>query len=337
VTLPNRRIALAARPTEGVRENLFRLEEVPRQEPGEGEILIRVIYLSLDPAMRGWISEAPNYRDPVPIGALMPGFTVGEVVVSHHPDFRPGDLVLGRQGWQEWALSDGSDVDRKIAPDIAPLSASLHILGMTGLTGYLGLTEVGRPKEGETVVVSTAAGAVGSVVGQVAKILGCRAVGIAGGAEKCRICREEFGFDAAIDYRGVSDLADVVAEAAPDGVDIFFDNTGGPVADAVIPHINVGARIIVCGTIGMEGHETGPRPNRHLLIKRARMEGFLVLDHFDRLEESVRRLGAWHREGRLAYREDVTEGLEHAPAALIHMLAGENLGKTIVKVGSEPA
>ncbi|MDX1709724.1 MAG: NADP-dependent oxidoreductase [Rhodovibrionaceae bacterium] len=333
----NRCIVLDARPTQGVSEALFRLEDVPRGEPADGELLIRVVYLSLDPAMRGWIADAPNYREPVPLGAVMPGFTVGEVVVSHHDGYAPGDIVLGRQGWQEWAISDGSDIDRKIAPGVAPLTASLHILGMTGLTGYLGLTEVGRPREGETVVVSTAAGAVGSVVGQVAKILGCRAVGIAGGEEKRRACLDEFGFDAAIDYRGSGDLSAAVAEAAPEGVDVFFDNTGGPIADAVMDHINIGARIVVCGTIGIEGHETGPRPNRQLLINRARMEGFLVLDHFDRLEESVRRLGIWLREGRLAYREDITDGLEQAPVALVRMLAGENRGKTIVRVGPEPA
>ncbi len=306
-------------------------------EPADGQVLIRVIYLSIDPAMRGWISEGPNYRDPVPLGAVMAGLTVGEVVVSHHPDYQPGDIVQGRQGWQEWALSDGSDIDRKVTPGIAPLSASLHILGMTGLTGYLGLTEVGQPQTGETVLVSTAAGAVGSVVGQVAKILECRTVGIAGGPEKCAAARETFGFDAVIDYKATDDMAAAVGEAAPDGVDVYFDNTGGPMLDAALANLNIGARIVICGTIAEDAEKPGPRPNRQLLVKRARMQGFLVLDHFDRLEESVGRLGKWYRDGRLRYREDITDGLENAPAALVRMLAGGNQGKTIVRVGPEPA
>jgi NADPH-dependent curcumin reductase CurA len=268
----NSRIVLKGRPRGGVvGADLFAGEEAARPEPGPGELLIRVIYLSLDPAMRGWIAEAPNYREPVPLGAVMPGFTVGEVVASRHPDYGAGEFVLGRQGWQAWAVSDGGDIHRKLDPAQGPISAALHVLGHTGLTAYLGLTTVGQPKPGETVVVSTAAGAVGSVVGQVAKLKGCRTVGLTGSPEKVRLCREDFGYDAAIDYKiallptGQS-LSEAIARSCPDGVDVYFDNVGGEIADAVLEHINVGARIVVCGTTGIADVEPGalqPRAAAH--------------------------------------------------------------------------
>jgi NADPH-dependent curcumin reductase CurA len=334
----NRRFVLRARPEPEVTAGLFALEEGPIPEPGAGQLLIRVIYLSLDPAMRGWIAEAPNYRDPVPLGAVMAGFTVGEVAVSRHPGYAVGEIVCGAQGWQEWALSDGSEVLRKVDPALAPISTALHVLGHTGLAAYVGLLEVGRPKPGETVVVSTAAGAVGSMVGQIARIKGCRSVGITGGPAKVAACREDFGYDAAIDYRATGDLGAALAEACPAGIDVYFDNVGGPVSDAVLEHINVGARIVVCGTMGIgSGETTGPRPNRQLLVKRARMEGFLVLDHMHRLEQALADLAAWLRDGRLRYREDVAEGLDKAPEALLRLLAGGNSGKMLVRVGPEPS
>ena len=340
----NRQFVLVGRPEGGrVTPGLFELREAARPEPGEGQVLVRNIYLSLDPAMRGWISEAPNYRDPVPLGALMPGFTVGEVVESRHPDYAAGELVAGRLGWQDWALSDGATIDRKVDPAAAPITTALHVMGHTGLTAYLGLLEVGQPKSGETVVVSTAAGAVGSTVGQIAGIKGCRTVGLTGSDEKVETCLGRFGFAVAINYKTTADLEAAVGAACPDGVDVYYDNVGGEISDAVIAHLNVRARIVVCGTMGIpdagagEPQPPGPRINRQVLIKRARMEGFLVLDHLGRLEEALSDLGQWVRDGRLAYGEDIVDGLENAPEALIRLLAGQNTGKMIVKVDEEPA
>jgi NADPH-dependent curcumin reductase CurA len=339
----NRQFLLVGRPEGGqVAPELFELREAARPEPGDGQILIRNIYLSLDPAMRGWISEAPNYRDPVPLGALMPGFTVGEVAESRHPDYAVGEIVAGRLGWQDWALSDGTTIDRKVDPAAAPITTALHVMGHTGLTAYLGLLEVGQPKDGETVVVSTAAGAVGSTVGQIAKIKGCRAVGLTGSDDKVETCLGQFGFDAAINYKTAGDLEAAVGAACPDGVDVYYDNVGGEISDAVIAHLNVRARIVVCGTMGIpdvgpgEPQPPGPRINRQILIKRARMEGFLVLDHLGRLEEALADLGQWVRAGRLAYTEDIVDGLENAPEALARLLAGRNTGKMITRVGDEP-
>ena len=329
----NKRVLLKTRPQGAVAADLFEIEEAPIPEPGEGQFLIRVHYLSLDPAMRGWIADAPNYRDPVPLGSLMPGFTVGEVTASDHLDYPVGTFVAGRQGWQEWAVSDGSDIDRTLDPEQAAPSTALHILGHTGLTAYLGLLEVGQPKEGETVVVSTAAGAVGSMVGQIAKIKGCEAVGITGSDDKVRDCRELYGYDAVINYKTTDDLLSALKEACPNGIDVYFDNVGGPISDAVLELINVQARIVVCGTMGIPADDPmGPRPNRHILVKRARMEGFLVLDHLHRLEEAVAEISDWLRQGLLAYREDVTNKIENAPGELIRLLEGGNTGKMLIRV-----
>ena len=336
----NHRIVLAARPEGKVTEACFRLEPAPRPEPGPGELLIRVCYLSVDPAMRGWISEAPNYREPVALGATMAGFTVGEVVTSKHPGYGPGDVVLGRQGWCEWALSDGSDIHRKVDPADGEVSTALHLLGLTGLTGYLGLTKIGQPKAGETVVVSTAAGAVGSMVGQVAKLKGCRTVGLTGSDAKVRTCRETFGYDAAINYKTAPDLVAALETACPEGVDVYFDNTGGLISDAVMTRLNVGARIVVCGTMGLpdvgpdDPPPLGPRYTRQLLVKRARMEGFLVLDHLAALDRPPEELVAWVRAGRIVGQEDVVAGLAAAPQALLRLLAGQNSGKMLVRVGA---
>jgi NADPH-dependent curcumin reductase CurA len=331
----NTRIVLKGRPRGGVvTADLFARDEAAQPDPGPGQTLIRVIYLSLDPAMRGWIAEAPNYREPVPLGAVMPGFTVGEVVASKHPDYGAGDYVLGRQGWQTWALSDGGDIHRKLDPADGPISAALHVLGHTGLTAYLGLTTIGQPKPGETVVVSTAAGAVGSVVGQVAKLKGCRTVGLTGSPEKVRLCLEDFGYDGAIDYKIAllptgRGLSETIARNCPDGVDVYFDN--------------VGARIVVCGTTAIADVEpgapqpTGPRLNRQLLIKRAQMAGFLVLDHLDQLDVPPPELAAWVRDGKIKHHEDLVVGLEQAPKALLRLLSGGNTGKMIVQVGGLPA
>ena len=341
-TPANSQIVLKSRPAGRVTADLFTLAESPRPSPGPGEMLIRVLYLSVDPAMRGWIAEAANYSAPVPLGGVMRSFTLGQVAESNHPGYAPGDLVYGRQGWQEWAVSDGADIDRKVDPADGPVTAALHVLGLNGITAWFGLLEVGEPKAGETVVVSTAAGAVGSVVGQIAKIKGCRAVGITGSAEKMRQCLDEFGYDAALDYHAETDLAAALGAACVQGVDVYFDNTGGPIADAVMAHLNVGARIVVCGTMGIpdiganDPPPQGPRPNRALLVARARMQGFLVLDHMHRADEAVAALSQWLREGKLRYAEDIVDGLEHAPAALVRLLAGENRGKMLVRL-ADPA
>lgn len=337
-TPTNRQIILKSRPAGRVTADLFELAETPRPSPGPGELLIRILYLSIDPAMRGWIAESANYSTPVPLGSPMRSFTLGEVAESNHPGYAPGDLVYGRQGWREWAVSDGADIDRKVDRGQGPVTAALHVLGLNGITAYFGLLEAGEPREGETVVVSTAAGAVGSVVGQIAKIKGCRAVGITGSADKVRQCLHEFGFDAALDYHAEADLAAALGAACGQGVDVYFDNTGGAISDAVLAHLNVGARIVICGTMGIpdvgpnDPPPQGPRPNRALLVARARMQGFLVLDHMHRAGEAVAELSAWLREGRLRYAEDTVEGLENAPDALVRLLAGENRGKMLVRI-----
>lgn len=334
----NRHVVLRGRPDPAVRAELFEAVDAPMPTIGDGEMLIRVIWLSLEPAMRGWIADAPNYSEPVPLGAPMTGFTVGEVVESRHRDYPVGTIVQGRQGWRRFAVSDGGDVDRVVDPALAPISTALHALGMNGATAYVGLIDVCGVKEGDTVVVTTAAGAVGSMVGQIAKAKGARAVGVAGGPDKVRACLEEFGFDAAIDYKAVDDIGPALDGAAPDGIDCFFDNVGGSQFDAVLDRINVGARIAICGTIGMPSFPlpTGPRPNRQLLVKRARMEGFLILDHYDRFAAIVEDLAGWYRAGKIRFREDVSDGLESAPGALVRLLAGENTGKALVRVGADP-
>lgn len=335
----NRYVVLRARPDPEVTADLFETVEVPMPDPGPGEMLIRVIWLSIDPAMRGWIASAANYQQPVPIGAPMTSFTVGEIIASNHPDYDVGEIVQGRQGWRSYAISDGSDIDRKVDPAEAPISMALHVLGVNGMTAHVGLLSICDPQPGQTVVVTTAAGAVGSVVGQLAKIRGCRTVGVTGSEEKRQACLEEFGYDVAINYKTSDDLSTAIAEACPDGVNAFFDNVAGDQFDAVIPHIAQGARIAICGTIGMPSFPIpeGPRPHRHLLINRARLEGFLVLDHYDRVDEIIEDLSVWYSEGKLKVREDVSEGIDTAPAALVRLLAGENQGKQLVRVSPYPA
>ncbi|MEX0923316.1 MAG: NADP-dependent oxidoreductase [Rhodovibrionaceae bacterium] len=336
----NRQIVLAARPDPAVSESCFRLEEAARPSPGEGELLTRALYLSIDPAMRGWIAAGPNYSEPVALGAPMRSLALSQVIESRHPDYAAGELVYRWQGWQDYALSDGGDIDLKVDADAlhkagAPLSAACHLLGITGLTGYLGLTLIGAPQPGETVAVSTAAGGVGSVVGQAAKNLACRTLGLTGSDDKVKTCLEEFGYDAAINYKSAEDLDAAVAAAAPQGIDIYFDNTGGAISDAVMPHLNLGARVVVCGTMGIAGKAEGPRYNRHILVKRAKMQGFLIFDHKARFAAATQTLLSWIAEGRLTGREDITEGLENAPQALLRLLAGGNRGKMLVKLAEQ--
>ena len=332
--LTNRRVILASRPKGVPEAEHFAVDEAPVPDLGPGEFLVRTRFWSVDPAMRGWANDAPNYLPPVEIGAAMRAFAVGEVAASRHPDYAEGETVSGMFGWQRFAVSDGSDVDRKVTQSDLPPSLALGVLGLNGVTAYFGLLEICDPQAGETVVVSTAAGAVGFVVGQIAKIRGCRTVGIAGGPEKAALCRVAYGYDAAIDYRG-EDVAEALKAAAPDGVDCYFDNTCGPISDAVMTRLAQGARITVCGTAALTDWDpipTGPRLHRHLLVARARMSGFLVLDYKDRYAEALDQLAEWLRAGRLTYREHVLEGAEAARGAIRMLYDGKNTGKLLVRV-----
>jgi NADPH-dependent curcumin reductase CurA len=331
----NRQVRLKARPSAIPEAAHFEIVSAPVPELQAGQVLVRNRYLSVDPAMRGWVSAVANYAKPVGIGEVMRARAVGEVVASRHPDYRDGERLVGWFGWQEYAVSAGTGIIRRVSETDIPLSAALGVLGMNGLTAYFGLLDIGAPKPGETVVVSTAAGAVGAAVGQIAKIKGCRTVGIAGGPVKTRLCREEFGYDAAIDYKAPDDLDAALAAACPKGVDIYFDNTSGRISDAVLRHINKNARIIICGTASVSSWDpwpTGPRVERHLLVKTARMQGLLVFDYEQRTEEAVPVLAAWVREGKLRYREDILDGLDQAPGAIAGLYRGENLGKRLIKL-----
>ncbi len=334
----NRRLVLKTRP-EGIPgpEN-FDLEQVEIGEPGAGEVLVRNVYLSVDPAQRGWVNAVANYSKPVGIGEVMRSFAVGEVVRSRDAALPEGSFVTGMLGWQDYAVASARAL-RRIDPAAAPISAHLGVLGINGISAYFGLLDVGRPKPGETVVVSTAAGAVGSCVGQIAKIGGCRAVGITGGAEKVGLCREVYGYDAAVDYKASGDLGAELRAACPNGIDVYFDNTGGAISDTVMGLINVRARIVVCGTAATARWEpapTGPRIERSILVNRAHMQGFLLFDYFDRFDEATTPLAAWIRNGRLVYREDITDGIENAPAVLAGLYEGSNTGKALVRVRPDP-
>jgi NADPH-dependent curcumin reductase CurA len=292
-------------------------------------------YLSVDPYMRGRMSTAPSYAPPVELGQVMTGGVVGEVIESAHRGYQPGDIVMGYFGWQEYALSNGAGVS-KVDPGLAPISTALGVLGMTGLTAYFGLLEIGKAEPGETVVVSAAAGAVGAMVGQIAKIRGCRVIGIAGSDEKVDYIVNELGFDSGFNYKTTSDYSARLKELCPRGVDCYFDNVGGQISDAVIWQINVGARIVICGEIALynaERPQTGPRQWRMLLIRQARAEGFLVFQFADRYAEGLAHLAEWLRQGKLKYKEDILEGIENAPRAFLRLLRGENQGKQLVKIG----
>lgn len=330
----NRQVILVARPTGVAQAEHFEIRSNFARPPGEGELLVRNRFLSVEPAMRGWIADAGNYSDPVAIGAVMRSLAAGEVVASNVAAYAPGDKVAGWFGWQDYATVGAEAVVRKVTEDDLPLSLSLGVLGINGVTALLALTRIGQPAPGETVLVSTAAGAVGSAVGQIAKILGCRTVGIAGGEDKIRSCIDDYGYDAAIDYRA-DGLAAAIARHCSDGVDVYFDNVAGRIADTVMPLLAIRARVVVCGTASIGDWSvwpTGPRVERHLLVKRARMEGFVIFDHADRYQSAVDQLAAWVREGRLRYREDVLDGIEQAPDALAGLYRGENAGKRIIRL-----
>jgi len=333
----NRQVRLKSRPQGIPQAEHFEIVDAAVPELAEGQVLVRNVYLSVDPAMRGWIVDKVGYSSPVAIGEVMRSFASGRVVASRHRDYAVGDLVTGMFGWQDYAAVDVSAIERRILERDLPLSTSLGVLGLNGITAYFGLLDVGQPASGETVVVSTAAGAVGSCVGQIAKMTGCRTVGIAGGDIKTRLCVEQFGFDAAIDYKA-GDLDAALTQACPDGVDVYFDNTAGPITDAVLERLRIGARVVICGTASIASWDPiplGPRVERHLLVKRARMQGFVVLDYVNRYEEARTKLAAWVRKGKLRYREDILDGIEHAPGAIAGVYRGENLGKRLIRIATD--
>ncbi len=331
----NHQVKLATRPQGLPGPECWDLAEEPVAQPSEGEVLVQTLFLSLDPAMRGWMNDARSYIPPVGIGEVMRAAGAGRVVASQHPDWTEGDLVTGALGIQEYAVLDGSGLLRA-DPGLAPLPTWLGALGMTGMTAYFGLLDVGRPEAGQTVVVSGAAGAVGSVVGQIAKVNGCRVVGIAGGQEKCRWLTDELGFDAAIDYKA-GNLGGDLREHTPDRIDVFFDNVGGETLDAALGRLARGARVVICGAISQYNATDGMRgPANYLslLVSRARMEGFVVFDYADRYQEAATKIAGWLDEGKLVAREDVVEGGVAAfPDVLLRLFAGENTGKLVLQVG----
>jgi len=329
----NHQFRLAARPVGLPKRDDWTYTDEPAPEPGDGELLVKVLYISLDPAMRGWMNEGKSYIPPVGIGEVMRAGAVGRVVASRHPGFAVGAYVVGGFGVQEYALSDGKGLTT-VDPAVAPLPVYLGALGMPGMTAYFGLLDIGRPRAGQTVVVSGAAGAVGSVVGQIAKIKGCRVVGIAGGAEKCRYLVEELGFDAAIDYK-TEDVKRAFREQCPHGIDVYFDNVGGDILDAALAQLARAARVVICGAISQYNNTTpvkGPANYLSLLVNRASMTGMVVFDYADRYGEAVREMAGWMAEGKLKAREDIVEGLDTFPDALLKLFSGENNGKLVLKV-----
>jgi len=334
--MTNKQFLLAARPVGLPKKSDWEYRESPIPEPVAGELLIKVLYISLDPAMRGWMNAGKSYIDPVAIGDVMRAGAIGEVVASNHPDFKVGDYVSGLLGVQSYAMSTGKGLVR-VDPHIAPLPLYLSTLGMPGMTAYFGLLEVGQPEAGETVVVSGAAGAVGSVVGQIAKIKGCRVVGIAGGEKKCSYIVDQLGFDAAIDYKSQI-MYKALKETCPSGIDIYFDNVGGKILDTVLTQINRGARIPICGAISQYNNTSaikGPENYLALLVNRARMQGFVVFDFASKYAEAAKELATWIANGKLKSKEHIVEGIETFPETLLMLFSGENFGKLIIEVDHE--
>ncbi len=333
--MKNRQVRLAARPVGEPKPSDWNITEEDTDQPGEGQVLVRVRYLSIDPAMRGWMNDAKSYIKPVAIGEVMRAGGAGEVIASRHPKLAVGDLVTGGFGVQQYALSDGKGV-QKVDTALVPLPTYLGVLGMPGMTAYFGLLEIGKPQPGETVVVSGAAGAVGSVVGQIAKLKGCRVVGIAGGADKCRMLVAELGFDAAIDYKA-EDVKAKLKEHCPDGIHIYFDNVGGEILDAALARLARGARIVICGAISQYNATQGvkgPANYLSLLVNRASMTGMVVFDYADRYGVAAREMAGWIAAGKLQAREDVVRAaIDDFPAVLMKLFRGENTGKLVLEIG----
>jgi len=335
----NRQIILKQRPRGLPGPECYELRTSAVPEPAEGELLLRNLYLSLDPAIRGWMDDAPSYFPPIPLNAVMRGTTIARVVKSRSPEFKAGEMVQGLNGWEDYSIAPAVGFTLRIPPDLGrPYTNFLSVLGPTGLTAYFGLLEVGRPERGQTVLVSGAAGAVGSIVGQIAKILGCRAVGIAGGEKKCRWLTSELGFDAAVDYKATKDLTASVRTACPDGVDVFFDNVGGETLEAALDVINQRARIIMCGAISSyNATEPTPAPRNlwQLLVKTARLEGYLLSSYLGQWPEGRMKMLEWVRDGRIKFREHVDRGLENAPKSMLKLFDGSHDGKLIIDIAGD--
>ena len=334
LNLINTKIVLKKRPNPSVTEDLFELKTEKLKELKDSEFLINVKYVSIDPAMRGWISDVGNYSEPVAIDGTMRSLGVGKIISSKDKDFNENEYVVGWLGWQKYAVVSKSAIQIKINPNEVPLSANLGALGLNGITAFAGLVDICKPKTNETIVVTTAAGSVGSAVGQIAKIYGCNIIGFTSSDEKAEICKKEFGYDEVINYKKADNLSSCLKQIAPNGVDCFFDNVGGEQFDAVMENLNINARVVICGTIGMPSYPipNGPRINRTLLVKRAKIEGLLVLDYFDRYQEIYDQLAQWFKDGKLKNKEDISDGLLTAPASLVNILNGLNLGKQLVKI-----
>ncbi len=330
----NRQVILSSRPEGVPQAEHFRIVETAIPEPKPGQVLIRNHFLAVEPAMRGWVNALANYSQPVGIGEVMRSFAAGEIIASEDPQWSVGTRVTGMFGWQDYAVVDVSTIDYRVDQADLPLSASLGVLGINGITAHYGLMRIGEPKSGETVLVSTGAGAVGSCVGQIARIHGCRTVAITGGEVKRQLCIDRFQYDGAVDYKG-EDFAEQLAAACPAGVDIYFDNTSGSISDAVMQHLNVGARVIICGTASIANWNPtplGPRVERQLLVKRARMQGFVILDHRDHYAAARADLAEWVRRGLIQYEEELLDGIGHAPDAIAGLYRGENLGRRLIRV-----
>lgn len=330
----NRQVILSSRPEGVPQAEHFRIVETAIPEPKPGQVVIRNHFLAVEPAMRGWVNALANYSQPVGIGEVMRSFAAGEIIASEDPQWPVGTRVTGMFGWQDYAAVDVSTIDYRVDQADLPLSTSLGVLGINGITAHYGLMRIGEPKSGETVLVSTGAGAVGSCVGQIARIHGCRTVAITGGEVKRQLCVDRFQYDGAVDYKG-EDFAEQLAAACPNGVDIYFDNTSGSISDAVMQHLNVGARVIICGTASIANWNPtplGPRVERQLLVKRARMQGFVILDHRDHYAAARADLAEWVRRGLIQYEEELLDGIGHAPDAIAGLYRGENLGRRLIRV-----
>jgi NADPH-dependent curcumin reductase len=336
MALANHRFTLASRPEGMPKRTDWIYDEEQVRELRDGELLIKVLLISLDPAMRGWMKQSRSYVPPVAIGEVMRALALGQVVASKNPKFPIGKHVSGTFGVQEYFISEGKGLV-EVDPRVAPLPTFLNVLGMTGMTAYFGLLETGQPQSGDTVVVSAAAGAVGAIVGQIAKIKGCRAVGIAGGASKCRYLVSDLGFDAAIDYKS-EDVTEALRKTCPQGINIYFDNVGGDILEAALANLARGARVIICGAISQynnTGPVQGPSNYLSLLVQRATMKGMLVFDYADRYAQAAQEMAGWMAAGKLKSREDVVEGLETFPDTFLKLFAGENVGKLILKVAAD--
>ncbi len=333
-TLVNRQVILSSRPEGIPQAEHFRIVETAMPQLQSGQVLIRNHFLAVEPAMRGWVNAVANYSQPVGIGEVMRSFAAGEIIASEDSQWPVGTRVTGMFGWQDYAAVDVSMIDYRVDQADLPLSTSLGVLGINGITAHFGLMRIGEPKSGETVLVSTGAGAVGSCVGQIARIHGCQTVAIMGGEAKRQLCVDRFQYDRAVDYKR-EDFVEQLAAACPNGVDIYFDNTSGSISDAVMPHLNVGARVIICGTASIANWNPmplGPRVERQLLVKRARMQGFVILDHRDHYAAARVDLADWVRRGLIRYKEDVLDGIGHAPDAIAGLYRGENLGRRLIRV-----